>query len=947
MTNSEHNLSLAMTPATMTTSSIALPQFAAHPTCTECGLYADCQSVGIATICYHEGEHGGPAIVFIGQNPGRQEDEANEPFVGRSGQRLKDGYAGPLLADHPDRTIYLTNAVRCHTTGNKKPPASSEKCFGLHTLPDLMDIMAKHCQVAIVLTGATAVSAAAKSGLIGKMSLTTAMRSQPLVLSDGLLQGNVCKTAVFAVFHPAAVLRDTSLAAPVGDHLNLIDMWLRDDMPDPLKADRVDPRPPCTEDPRTAALDIESPGAVQTHAPQTTFIAPLALARDGYVPSDLVQTLALTLYTEEEIPCRSTHSDTLQHSPKSPSKKLPSSISPMGIKVYPAPSSSRGTSLASPSSTETGKTRTKMTPTVTMVFNLQNQAHRTLLLRWINHLHSILGMNLLFDLTWCRASNILLRRLLDGRHTLRDVSVLNVLDNEARPERGLDDIGQIVGAGIVPKPLRGGFRFREAADPELHEYNAGDSHATVVIADALERRISERTPPSSYSEQFYSDLLWSTIHMQESGVPFSRRSLREVAERARIRTERCRKASSVPLAGKGSATSARVVLQQAYDLVRERGIDIEDHPCFKRTPETNQISTSKLSRRLFIELLRGLGGSSGSLSKQLRLMQRHQEARDLISRFTVKLLKLGIPRGRDSLIVFPSWHMTPSPFKDKQGAEGGTRNSRFAASNPPIQQIGVANVKHCIRSRHYRGSIVWVDLSQIELRVLALESGDPYLLRAFRDGVDMHTALALSVCGSAVVQNPWFKSGHSTKDPRQTYKKANFLTVFGGGARMLIQSILRDGGPLLSLSAARQIIDTIRSQRSVAFAWQAALVQRVMKTGCLELPFTRQCRHFSTALKHGRPVDERNILNFPTQAEASNVTCRMMEVWRVLPKGVRMFLNMHDALAFDCPPGTGPATISAIKDVARWVEHEDIWAMMQNHYGNDVPLRYDIYEVKK
>ena len=289
--------------------------------------------------------------------------------------------------------------------------------------------------------------------------------------------------------------------------------------------------------------------------------------------------------------------------------------------------------------------------------------------------------------------------------------------------------------------------------------------------------------------------------------------------------------------------------------------------------------------------------------------------------------------------------MIASPFKDKQGAEGGTRNSRFAASNPPIQQIGVSNVKPCIQSRHPGGSIVWFDWSQIELRALAVESGDPFLLRAFREGRDMHTDLAVAIEGPLVVDNPWFKTGHSTKDPRQTFKKANFLTTYGGGPKRLIQSLFKDGGPLLSFDRARRIIDTIRSQRAVAVAWQAALVARVARTGWLELPFTRQCRHFSVATdKHGRLVDERAILNFPTQAEASNVTCRMMNIWRTLPPGVRMFINMHDSLGFDCPPGTGPATIEAIHATARWVETEDIWSMMQNHYGNEVPLRYDVCE---
>lgn len=929
---------------------VSLPQFPAHEDCTECGLCDDTPRPGMPTHCHIRGEQGGPALLVIGQNPDYLDASIHEAFAGGMGHSMKEGYLGPLLPRNPALSVYLTHAVRCPSAG-KKPPASAEKCFKLHTLPDLREILHKHSKIGVVLLGATAVSAATRAGLLPKKTtLTKLMRSQPLApegwdevpLLDGVM-------AIFATYAPGAVKRDTALAAAVGAHMNLVHQWLNDCLPEPLKCKRVPCRAPEPGDSRYVGLDIESFGAIHGFPTQTCFIAPLALKRDGVKPTDLVQTVALTLYRTEEVPCDAPAKRLCTPLSDSQKRQKQTRQSTMSTR---SPASSTPSSTPPPSSpSPSSRTRMKRIPMETMVFRIHHRAEREQLFLWLSWTTHILGMNLLFDLTWSRTSSILLRRLLAGRQTLTDVSVLNVLDNEARPERGLDDIGQITGAGTLEKKLAGGFRFKSGDDPELLDYNGDDSYGSVVIADTLEERLTERTPPSDYSSSFYSDLMWATIHMQESGVPFSRRELRAVQRTARERVARCERASDAPLSGKGSGTATAALVRRAYDLVNVcTDESIEDHPCFERT-DTGLLPESKLAVRLYVELLRH-APEARDVTRQLRLRQWFTTARDIQSRYTDKFLAQGVStvqHFRDVALVFPAWHMTPSPFKDNQGAEGGTRNSRFAASNPPIQQVGEANVKHCIRSRHFGGSIVWFDLGQNELRTLAVESGDPFLVSAFRDGVDMHTALSVAVAGKDVLQNPWFKTGHTTKDPRQTYKKGNFLCTYGGGPKMFLQSCFKDGGPLLRFGTAKRIVDTIREQRAVAVSWQQNLVERVVETGWLELPFTRQCRHFSRAMNNQgwtpKPVDERSIMNYPTQAEASNVLCRIMCVWANLPKGVRMFINMHDGLGFDCPPGTGPATMEAVREQCRWVEREDYWSMIQNYYGTEVPMAYDLYEI--
>lgn len=83
----------------------------------------------------------GPAdadLLFVGEAPGAEEDEAGEPFVGRSGDVLDDALrdAGLSRAD-----VRITNCVRCRPPENRDPTSEElEHCRGyLETEIDRVD----------------------------------------------------------------------------------------------------------------------------------------------------------------------------------------------------------------------------------------------------------------------------------------------------------------------------------------------------------------------------------------------------------------------------------------------------------------------------------------------------------------------------------------------------------------------------------------------------------------------------------------------------------------------------------------------------------------------------------------------------------------------------------------------------------------------------------------
>jgi len=88
-------------------------------------------------------------VMFVGQNPGAEEDETGRPFVGRAGK-----YLTKTLAEFGIKRedIYITNIVKHTSPQNRKPyPDEVEAC-----LPYLVEQISIIKPKIIVLLGASA-----------------------------------------------------------------------------------------------------------------------------------------------------------------------------------------------------------------------------------------------------------------------------------------------------------------------------------------------------------------------------------------------------------------------------------------------------------------------------------------------------------------------------------------------------------------------------------------------------------------------------------------------------------------------------------------------------------------------------------------------------------------------------------------------------------------------
>jgi DNA polymerase len=156
--------------------------------CTRCELY----KFGTQTV-FGEGPLDA-AIVFVGEQPGDQEDLAGRPFVGPAGQ-IFDMALEKAGIDRA--SVYVTNAVKHFKfiqRGKRR----------IHNKPDAGEISACRWWLdqerALIKPAVTvALGATAARSLIGKVVTISKVRGAPLTLADG--------SECWVTVHPSSLLR--------------------------------------------------------------------------------------------------------------------------------------------------------------------------------------------------------------------------------------------------------------------------------------------------------------------------------------------------------------------------------------------------------------------------------------------------------------------------------------------------------------------------------------------------------------------------------------------------------------------------------------------------------------------------------------------------------------------------------------------------------------------
>jgi len=128
-------------------------------------------------------------IMFVGEGPGRYEDQQGRPFVGPAGQFLDELIASIKLSREQ---VYITNVVKCRPPGNRDPlPLEIKNCQPW--LKEQIELIKPR----IIVT-------------LGRYSMAQFFPGKSISKIHGTAQKRE-NTIYYAMYHPAAALHQQSL----------------------------------------------------------------------------------------------------------------------------------------------------------------------------------------------------------------------------------------------------------------------------------------------------------------------------------------------------------------------------------------------------------------------------------------------------------------------------------------------------------------------------------------------------------------------------------------------------------------------------------------------------------------------------------------------------------------------------------------------------------------
>jgi DNA polymerase-1 len=248
--------------------------------------------------------------------------------------------------------------------------------------------------------------------------------------------------------------------------------------------------------------------------------------------------------------------------------------------------------------------------------------------------------------------------------------------------------------------------------------------------------------------------------------------------------------------------------------------------------------------------------------------------------------------------------------------QAGSATGRMASQNPGIQNIpnrtelGREIRKSFIAEKDYK--LVTFDYSQIELRIAAFLSGDKKLIEIFKEGLDVHTAVACEVFG--------VEPKDVTKEMRSKAKTINFGVMYGMGVTALQKNIGTNR------EEAQQFLDGYFNKFSGLAEYLERVKRETAQKGYTETFFGRR-RYFPdihSKLPFMKASAERMAINAPIQGtEADIIKLAMVEIDKYLEnKGlrddVRMLLQVHDELVFEIKEKLVEVVAPEIKRMLSW-----------------------------
>lgn len=238
----------------------------------------------------------------------------------------------------------------------------------------------------------------------------------------------------------------------------------------------------------------------------------------------------------------------------------------------------------------------------------------------------------------------------------------------------------------------------------------------------------------------------------------------------------------------------------------------------------------------------------------------------------------------------------------------GANTGRLASTDPNLQNIPVRSeegrrIREAFVAPKGR-TLVSLDYSQIELRILAHIANIPALKQAFADGIDIHAMTASEMFNVPLDQ--------MTSDVRRKAKAINFGVIYGISGFGLARNLR------IPRAEAQGFIDRYFERFPGIKEYMSETIKFAQEKGYVQTLFGRKIHTPEINAKGpGAGFAKRAAINAPIQGTAADVIRRAMIRMPEAIRGMdaKMLLQVHDELLFEVAEDAVDTLIPVARDV--------------------------------
>ena len=485
------------------------------------------------------------------------------------------------------------------------------------------------------------------------------------------------------------------------------------------------------------------------------------------------------------------------------------------------------------------------------------------------------GQNLKFDIP------ILARHGIKITKFLADTMLMSYVLNSTATRHGMDRLADYYlnytttkytdVTGTASKQIS----FSEVKLDVASDYAAEDADITLRLYNALAPMLKEKPVQEKLLKEIEYPLVHVLSRVEQNGAKIDKKKLadhsKELGEKIDDLSSQAYKIAEEEF----NLDSPKQLLEILYE---KQGL-----PVLKKTPKgqpsTNEDTLKRLSEEYELP----------------KIILQYRTLAKLKSTYTDSLINIENPKTER---IHTSYQ------------QAVTSTGRLSSTEPNLQNIPIKTAEgRRIREAFIpeKGNVlISADYSQIELRIMAHLSQDKNLTHAFNNDIDVHSSTAAEVFGVSI--------DNVTQDLRRSAKAINFGLMYGMSAFGLTRQLGIPRGE------AQEYLDTYFARYTGVRDYMDNIKTQAKEDKYVETIMGRRLylNEINAANGLRRQAAERAAINAPLQGSAADIIKKAMLdidelILNEMPE-VRMIMQVHDELVFECPKDNADKTMDKMKD---------------------------------